>query len=292
MADLKIKRLGLIAKPQNPLAAKAVIKVKKWGKKNAIEILADESTAKLIDETGIDSQSLADSVDALIVLGGDGTFLAAARLATKNSTPLLGVNLGSLGFMTETAFEEMEHVLNRLIEENYKVEERMMLDVVTEKTGDKPIGTALNDVVLSHKSQARIIELSVTVNGDHLTHYKSDGLIVSTPTGSTAYALSAGGPIIYPELEAIIICPICPHTLSNRPLVIPGSAVIKVSVLKEQEEVIATLDGQIWFDVNEHNSLTLRRSEKVTRLIKVPDRTYFDVLRSKLGWGGSSGNHG
>ncbi|MEE8483219.1 MAG: NAD(+)/NADH kinase [Nitrospinota bacterium] len=287
MAKIKISRLGLAAKLKSPLAAKAIEKVSAWGKKRGVEILIERETAKLTGVKGVDRESFAGSVDALVVLGGDGTLLAAARTANSDSIPLLGVNLGSLGYMTEVAYEEIEKALENIRNGNFSIENRMMLNLTIGNDESSKSETALNDVVISHKSMARIIELSLSINGQDVTHYKTDGLIISTPTGSTAYALSAGGPILHPTLEAIVICPICPHTLTHRPLVVPNSSVIDVKILRQRDDVNASVDGQVIFDVKEGDRLVVTRSEKVTRLIRMPDRTHFDVLRSKLGWGES-----
>ncbi len=287
MAKIKISRLGLAAKLKSPLAAKAIEKVSAWGKKRGVEILIERETAKLTGVKGVDRESFAGSVDALVVLGGDGTLLAAARTANSDSIPLLGVNLGSLGYMTEVAYEEIEKALENIRNGNFSIENRMMLNLTIGNDESSKSETALNDVVISHKSMARIIELSLSINGQDVTHYKTDGLIISTPTGSTAYALSAGGPILHPALEAIVICPICPHTLTHRPLVVPNSSVIDVKILRQRDDVNASVDGQVIFDVKEGDRLVVTRSEKVTRLIRMPDRTHFDVLRSKLGWGES-----
>ncbi len=287
MAKIKISRLGLTAKLKSPLAAKAIEKVYAWGKKRGVEILIESEAAKLTGAKGVDRESFAGSVDALVVLGGDGTFLAAARTAKSDSIPLLGVNLGSLGYMTEVAYEEIEKALENIHKGKFSIEERMMLNLTIGNDESAKSETALNDVVISHKSMARMIELSLSINGQDVTHYKADGLIISTPTGSTAYALSAGGPILHPALEAIVICPICPHTLTHRPLVVPNNSVIDVKILRQQDDVHASMDGQVIFDVKEGDRIVLTRSEKVTRLIRTPDRTHFDVLRSKLGWGGS-----
>lgn len=297
MAESRIARLGVLAKPQSPLAPQAVARVLKWGKKRGVEILMDRACAKTLKlkSGGLEHSKLFNSIDALVVLGGDGTFLGAAREATERAIPLLGVNLGSLGFMTEVALDGVETALEELSTGNYSIEERMMLDLKIKGRSGTRSDVALNEVVFSRKAMAKMIELSVSVNGQHITQYKADGLIISTPTGSTAYALSAGGPILYPTLDAILICPICPHTLTNRPVVIPGADVIEIDIMKGQEEVVATLDGQICLDLNPMDHLTLCRSSHTTRIIKVPERTHYDTLRDKLGWGGSAtigGNNG
>ncbi len=288
---MKISTLGLVVKPQNPLAPDAIRQVMRWGEKNGIKILIDRTSAKLIKGEGLEHSKLLESIDALIVLGGDGTFLATARKATSHSIPLLGVNLGSLGFITEVSLDELEEALVKIKDGDFEIQERAMIDIKIENDHTTSTNLALNDVVLSRKNIAKMIELTISVNKKYVTRYKADGLIISSPTGSTAYALSAGGPILYPTIDAMAICPICPHTLSNRPLVIPGDSIIEIDICEEQDEVIATLDGQESIDINEHDHLTIYKSRHTTQLLKVPGRTHFDTLRGKLGWGGSSSHH-
>jgi len=285
---VKISTIGLIAKPQSPLASSAIQKVADWGGNNGIKVLMDETSAKLIKGNGLEHQTLLKSVDALIVLGGDGTFLSAARRAANFNIPLLGVNLGSLGFITEVSFDDIDSALAVLKTGDFKIQERMILEMKVENGSTIKSKVALNDIVFSSKNLARMMALSITIDGEHVTRYKADGLIIATPTGSTAYALSAGGPILDPTIDAMAICPICPHTLSNRPLVIPGDSVIEVDIEKGQDVVMATIDGQESLDVNEHDHITVFRSQKVTHLLKVQGKTHFEILRNKLGWGGSA----
>ena len=292
MANSEILKIGVVAKPKSPLAVKAINSAVDWGKKNGIDVMLDKTSAKLVKGKGLEHAALLDSIDALLVLGGDGTFLSTARMAADRSVPLLGVNLGSLGFITEVAIDELEEAMDRLKKGDYEIEESMMVDIKVENNHGTTKKVALNDVVLTRKNIAKMIELSIAINREHVTRYKADGLIISSPTGSTAYALSTGGPILYPTLDSLVICPICPHTLSNRPLVVSGDYIIEVDIGEGQDEVIATLDGQESIDIDEHDHLTISRSGSTTRLIKVPGRTHFDTLRSKLGWGGSSNPNG
>ncbi len=296
MPKINIKRIGVVTKPQSALAHQAVIKVIEWGKRRGVEISLDRAAAKAVTEfstEGLDHPMLLSSIDALLILGGDGTFLGAARMATAYNIPLLGVNLGSLGFMTEVALEELDTALDEMYEGQYDTEERMMLDLKIENAQGIRREVALNEIVFSGGYAAKMVELTVSVNTQHVTTYRADGLIISTPTGSTAYALSAGGPILYPTIEAILICPISPHTLTNRPIVVPHNYVIEIDISSRQQEiVVATLDGQIAIDVNKQDHITVSRSANTTRVVKVPERTHFDTLRSKLGWGGAAANHG
>jgi NAD+ kinase len=282
----EISRFGLVAKPQSPYSPSAIKLALDWGKKNGIDILLDADSAYLVNEKGLERKKLLEAVDVLIVLGGDGSFLAAARMATDYSVPLLGVNLGKLGFITEVSLDEFEIVLDYLKAGNFTIQNRMMLEVKVSRQNETRTATALNDIVITHRNLARMIEMGITIGDQSVTQYKADGLIVSTPTGSTAYALSAGGPILYPTLDSVLICPICPHTLTNRPLVIPADATINVDV-HTQNEVIATLDGQVLIEIDQNDDISIYKSKKIVKIIKLPGRTHFDTLRNKLGWGGS-----
>lgn len=292
---MNIKRIGVVTKPQSELGHQAITKVMEWGARRGVEILLDHAAAKAANKgksQGLDHGTLLGSIDALLVLGGDGTFLGAARMATTHNIPLLGVNLGSLGFMTEVALEELDTALDEMYEGQYDTEERMMLDLKIDSGNGIRREVALNEIVFSGGYAAKMVELTVSVNGQYVTNYRADGLIIATPTGSTAYALSAGGPILYPTIEAILICPISPHTLTNRPIVVPHNYVIEIDISSQQEVVVATLDGQIAIDVSKQDHITVARSANTTRVVKVPERTHFDTLRSKLGWGGAAANHG
>ena len=286
MTNKHFPRLGVIVKPESERAPEGVKRIMQWGEKNSVEIVLSNTAAALVKATGLNDEELIKLSDGLIVLGGDGTLLGAARLATMNSIPLLGINLGSLGFITEVAFDELEQSLDKLAAGDYSIEERMMVNLKNGGAKEDGSHTALNEIVFSRKSTTKMIELSISVNGHHVSAYRADGLIISTPTGSTAYALSAGGPILYPLLDSLLICPICTHTLTNRPIVIPSDSVIELDFAARQEGLIATLDGQVYVDINENDHITVRRSNMVTRFIKVPDRTHYDTLRSKLNWGG------
>lgn len=295
MPKMNMRRIGVVTKPQSTLAHQAIIKVMEWGKRRGVEVLLDRAAAKAAKEVkaeGVEHAQMLASIDALIILGGDGTFLGAARMATAYNIPLLGVNLGSLGFMTEVALEELDRALDEMYEGQYDTEERMMLDLKIENEKGTRREVALNEIVFSGGYAAKMVELTVSVNGQYVTNYRADGLIISTPTGSTAYALSAGGPILYPTIEAILICPISPHTLTNRPIVVPHNYIIEIDISFQQEVVVATLDGQIAIDVNKQDHITVSRSANTTHVVKMPERTHFDTLRRKLGWGGAAANHG
>lgn len=231
-------------------------------------------------------------IDCVIVLGGDGTLLGAARKLGKYGIPILGVNLGSLGFLTEIPLKRLYPAMMMLLKDELEMESRLMLEarVIRE---EKEMGCFLvfNDIVINKGALARILDLDVYINDQFLTTFRADGLIVSTPTGSTAYNLSAGGPILYPTLSNLILTPICPFTLTNRPIILPDSDTVHISMRKESEEkVTLTVDGQVGFDLKYGDRVLIHQSEKRIKLIKSPDQTYFEILRAKLMWGGATYN--
>ena len=227
-----------------------------------------------------------DSVDLVVVLGGDGTLLGAARKVGRYGLPILGVNLGGLGFLTEIPLEMLYKDIEKVITGQVAIEPRLMLRAsVLRNAEEKCRFSVLNDVVINKGALARIIDLRVSIDGHFLTTFRADGLIVSTPTGSTSYNLSAGGPILYPDLEALILTPICPFTLTQRPIILPDTSVIEVQMGKHNEEVTLTFDGQVGFDLMAHDKVIISKSEKKLKLIKSPDQDYYDILRTKLKWG-------
>jgi NAD+ kinase len=228
---------------------------------------------------------LPGQVDALIVLGGDGTLLSMARAVGDLGVPILGVNLGFLGFLTATTLDEMSGALRALVAGELAIDERMMLRARVIRGGQE-LGEhlALNDVVITKSAMSRIIDLTVSVDGRHATSYRADGLIISTPTGSTAYNLSAGGPILFPTMDAVVLTPIAPHTLSNRPIVLPGSQRIDVT-LRVDQEVMLTIDGQVGVPLRERDVVQVQQAAARIRLLRFDQKDFFSVLRTKLKWG-------
>jgi NAD+ kinase len=222
----------------------------------------------------------------LVVLGGDGTLLSAARLAAERKVPILAVNLGGLGFLTTVPQDEIYSILEELFSGHHRVSERVMLEaeIVREGTVIRR-QIALNDAVLNKAALARIMDLELRVDGEYVTTYKSDGLIISTPTGSTAYSLAAGGPIVYPTVEAFVVSPICPHTLTNRPIVIPDSATIEIDFKAGDDAVFLTLDGQIGIELVRGDQIRVRKAPNKLLLVRAAKKTYYQILRSKLKWG-------
>ena len=225
-------------------------------------------------------------VDLLIVLGGDGTLLAASRLENERGVPILPVNLGGLGFLTSVTLGELYPILEQTLAGKNRTSERVMLEVRVIRGGiPAECHHALNDAVLNKAALSRMIDLTLTVNGEFVSDFKADGLIVSTPTGSTAYSLAAGGPIVYPRVSAFLVTPICPHTLTNRPLVVPDTARIEVTFVGPGEPVTLTLDGQVGIAIEPGDRVEIARARQRLRLVRAPERTYYQILRDKLKWG-------
>ncbi|MDH3627521.1 MAG: NAD(+)/NADH kinase [Acidobacteriota bacterium] len=237
-------------------------------------------------DDGLLPNDLPDDLDLGIVAGGDGTLLAAARLVSGRGVPLLGINLGSLGFLTEMQPEEVDSGVQQVLEGRYTIEQRQALRAQhVPEGGISREYIVLNDAVITKSALSRMIQIDVRVDGSRVAEYSSDGLIVATPTGSTAYNLSAGGPILDPRMSAFVVTPICPHGMTFRPLVVPGNADVEISLRSSGEQVYATLDGQIGFPLNDTDRLLIDCAPEPVRLVRVNDREFFQVLRRKLRWG-------
>jgi len=252
-------------------------------------ILDRESAAACGRDSEVSRSALASRVNLMIVLGGDGTLLSVTRGELKG-TPVLGINMGSLGFLTEHSAEELFPMLEAVLEGKAEIQRRERLAVSVETPGGERLTHhVLNDAVVTKSALARVVTLAVHVNGQLLSRFRADGLIVATPTGSTAYSLSAGGPILYPTLDVMVVTPICPHTLTNRPIVLSLSSVVEVRLESPSEEVYLTLDGQEGFPLTTHDVVHIQRCEEPVFLIEHPNRTYFQVLHRKLKWGERGG---
>lgn len=283
-----VHKLGLVLKRQDPSIPRIVSGIIPWLQEQGVEIFVDQdSMAEPLSVTAnvVPPEELPRRVDAVSVFGGDGTFLYAARIIAARDVPILGINLGSLGFLTEVKLERMREAFKGLLTGDYGIEDRMLLDVEVLKNGGHPARyMALNDAVINKGTIARIIELEVSVDSQLVTMTRSDGIIVSTPTGSTGYSLSAGGPILHPTLEALIITPICPHTLTNRPVVVPDSAVVGIC-LRHGKDVMLTVDGQVGMPLEQGDCLHIKKAEHSIRLIQIESNPFFKLLREKLKWG-------
>ena len=287
----EIRRIGLIVKRQE-LRARAVIEsLLDWAAARGLEVLADERETWLdARATGATPEELADRADLIVVLGGDGTMIATARLVGGRGTPVLGVNFGTLGYLTEYTDADVFPALEGIVRGDLAIDPRVMLDCTIEREGQEYARvTALNDIVVNKSALARIIGIDCWIGGQYVTYYRADGLIVSTPTGSTAYNLAAGGPILIPSMGAFVLNPICPHTLSNRPLVVPDDVTIEFRVRAHDGSVMVTVDGQVGFDLAPDDRVRVHKSTTTFNVITPRDRNYFLVLRDKLRWGGQIG---
>ena len=280
-----IRTVGLVAKYQERKAAQMVRWLIPWLKKRGKKVCVENGLARAGAQS-CSKKEMALKADLIISLGGDGTLLNIAPLVERPEVPILGVNLGALGFITEVAVDELEPVLSKTLSGDYEVEKRMTLQVrVLGKNGRAHKFRVLNDVVIAKGARSRIIDLETYVGKDYLCTYRADGLIISTPTGSTAYSLAAAGPILEPTLGAIVLAPICPHTLTHRPIVVPSNAVIRVTLRSFGDTVILIPDGQPGIRLNNGDRVEARDYGLPVSLIKLPSRSYYEILREKLKWG-------
>jgi NAD+ kinase len=293
MTISSIERIGIVLKPHQTDALKTMCELASWLAQRHITLVGgpeielkpiQQQTGCVVQEVA--PEQLAANSDLILVLGGDGTMIAAARVMDDTEVPVLGINYGGLGYLAEFRIEELYDALESILSGNYRVDKRVMLSVELAR-GNENItrNRVLNDVVINKSALARIIEIEAYLNKQFVNAFRADGLIVSTPTGSTAYNLSAGGPVIFPSMNAVVITPICPFTLSNRPIVVPDDAVIELCLKTEREDVSLTLDGQVGFPLNFEDRVTIRKSNTTFNLIQPTNRNYFDVLRDKLRWG-------
>ena len=284
-----MKRIGIIVKPESPDAQALLQELVPWLRARGKEPMLDPPTAALAGEAeSYSKKDLATLADMLVVLGGDGTMLAAARLVEGRPIPILGVNAGGLGFLTAVTREAACTALERVFSKSFSEEERLMLRVRVMRRGEEVIAAAaLNDAVVSKGALSHMVQLEISINGQFVTRLRGDGLIVSTPTGSTAYSMAAGGPILNPSVHALILTPICPHTLTNRPIVIPQDVLLEVVLVSRDQGAAATFDGQVGIALQPGDTVEIRASNNKTRLIRFPDRSYYDMLSNKLKWGES-----
>lgn len=282
-----MKKIGIIAK-NIPEARKATRRLSAWLEARGKKVFIDTETAAAVKINGYQAEKIPSLVEMIIVLGGDGTLLTAARHVANAHTdvPIFGVNLGTLGFMAEVSLDELYDNLEKAIAGKLGTEDRIMLTASVLRNGERVVRyRVLNDAVINKGALARMMELKVSVDAGHLTTFRADGLIVSTPTGSTAYSLSAGGPIIYPTIHCFVLTPICPHTLSNRPIALPDNVVVTVRLMSRSEDVLLTLDGQIGFPLIPDDVVEIKKSRFKMKLIKHPVKSYYEILRTKLRWG-------
>ncbi|MBF0627807.1 MAG: NAD(+)/NADH kinase [Magnetococcales bacterium] len=285
-----MRQIGIITKRSDPRALDATRLLAEWLVAHDCEVTVvhEIAAAASIPEECAARQTqelLPEGQDIVVVIGGDGTFIAAARAAEEVDVPLLGINMGRLGFLTDTSRDSMYAAMARVLAGEYRIEERMRLSVEVVRHGNTTlVCRVLNDVVVHKGELARMIEFDVAMDGQFVFSSRADGLIVSTPTGSTAYALSAGGPIVHPGLNAILLVPICPHTLTNRPIVVPGTGTVRITLTNNGQDRLLTLDGQSGFPLVDGDEILVRRSSRPLRVLHAPNRNHYTVLREKLHW--------
>jgi len=292
MISPRIKRLGIVLKPHQQDALTTLCELAKWLGERGIELVGGpEIQGESIEhQTGcavseVPQDQLAKNVDLILVLGGDGTMIATSRLLADMEVPVVGVNYGGLGYLAEFRIEELYQALESILTGDYRLDQRVMLAVeLLREEQQITRNRVLNDVVINKTALARIIEIEAFMNKQFVNSFRADGLIVSTPTGSTAYNLSAGGPVIYPSMKAVVMTPICPFTLSNRPIVIPDESVIELVLKTKNEDVALTLDGQVGFSLQHGDRVVIRKSRVSFNIVQPANRNYFDVLRDKLRW--------
>jgi NAD+ kinase len=281
-----INTVGIVSKPNSAAAGAVVRDLREWLAGRGISVRLDENSGEYAGVPGIERDAVPEGCDLLVVLGGDGTLLSAARSIGRREIPLFPVNLGGLGFLTAIAIDELYPELERAFRGEHRIAKRKMLTAEVVRDGEVVASwNALNDAVLAKAALARMIDLDTHVDDQFVCVYKADGLIISTPTGSTAYSLSAGGPIIFPSVPAICITPICPHMLTNRPVLVPETSVIRVISHGPDESVYLTIDGQVGMPIRERDTVVCRSSLHSLLLIRPPRMMFFDVLRQKLKWG-------
>ncbi|CAN5626859.1 NAD(+)/NADH kinase [soil metagenome] len=282
MTSRQINSVGIVLKPGHDEARATAAELSRWLVKNGIAQLGEPISADTIKP----ENDITLDADLIVVLGGDGTMISAARIVRHENAMVLGINYGSLGYLTDFRIEEMFPALEAIIAGDYELDRREMLTVEHWRDDERLIkGRVLNDVVINKSALARIIDIEVKLNDLFVNTFRADGLIVATPTGSTAYNLSAGGPIIYPSMTAVVMTPICPFTLTNRPIVVPDDARIELKLENENEGVVLSLDGQTGYPMKAGDRVVIRKSTTTFNLVQPANRNYFDVLRDKLKWG-------
>jgi len=280
--------IGILSRPRREQLSAVVPPLLKWLEARGIKTVVDEETAAALQagSKGQPRSAVADASQLLLVLGGDGTMLAAARLAAPRRIPILPINMGSLGFLTSFTLDELYPALEETVSGNSSISQRVMLQAELVRAGSViESQRALNDVVIHKGALARMIQLELSINSDFVCRYRADGLIVSSPTGSTAYSLSAGGPIVHPGVEAFVITPICPHMLTDRPVVVRDYCCLEVKLNGDTESVYLTLDGQRGVPLEPTDIVRVTRAQEQLQLIQPPKKPYFEILRNKLKWG-------
>ncbi len=281
-----MRKIGIISKKYSKESIYILREFLPWLRKRDCEVFLDDDSANILNINGYKQLEIPLNADMIVAFGGDGTMLSVSRIAANKGIPILGVNLGGLGFITEINKESLFDAMDKILSNDFTIEERMMLTVhIYRQNEEISTHTVLNDVVINKGALARIIDIETFIEQKYVTTFKSDGLIISTPTGSTAYSLSAGGPILYPSINCVVLTPICSHTLTNRPIVIDENMLIKLVLKSQSEDVYLTFDGQVGFSLMQYDEIEIVKSDLITRLILPYERDYFNILREKLKWG-------
>lgn len=284
-----MKTIGIFANCQKPSAAEVLRKITALARQHNLKLAVCDQTARLAPEADSYAPSgFIENIDILMALGGDGTMLSAVRLLNGRDIPVMGVNLGSLGFLTSVSQSDVERAMECLAGKRFTTSRRAMVECSIKRKTHKTCYRALNDLVIDRGASLRVVTLNMTIDGEEVSSFVCDGLIVSTPTGSTGHSLSSGGPILHPESAVFVISLVCPHTLSTRPLVIPDSKVITVEVARNAGDLVLSVDGQIGEPLKTSDRIEIRKSAAYVRFVHLPDYSYFSVLRHKLQWRGST----
>ena len=283
---MTFRRIGIAGKPHKEDVKRTALTLTEWLRTRKIEVVLEDHLGENLPARLPQRDDLPRHADMIIVLGGDGTLLSVARAVGNDAVPILGINMGGLGFLTDITLSEMYPLLEEILRGNYTIRRRMLLKTtITRKSGTQKTFQALNDVVINKGALARIIDIKASISGEYLTTYRSDGLIVATPVGSTGYSLSAGGPIVCPGVNGIIITPICPHTLTNRPILIKEDDAVTLTLLSKEDEVIVTVDGQVGHPIGYEDTVEISKSDNAIAMIVPPGKSYYEILRTKLKWG-------
>jgi len=278
----KIEKIGLVVRPDTHNLHKYYNQIEKKLSSHNVELILDKDSASLLDKTGVSFDEMCQVSDIIISLGGDGTLISVCRRSFKYNKPILGVNIGKLGFLVDVDIKELKTFLDKLFKNEYRIDRRMVLEVIFSKKNRQTSAFAFNDVVFSRSMVAGMVDLSAYADGIHFNNYYGDGLIVSTPTGSTAYNLSSGGPVVFPLTEALILTPLCSHSLTQRPLILPAN--FKV-MIKSSDDVLVAIDGQDIYHLKDYESIEFKMAQKRVNLIHRVERNYFKILKEKLKWG-------
>mgnify|MGYP000156117042 CR=1 FL=1 len=276
-----IKKIGVIGNRTKPKLVPTVKVLEKACKERGVRVFVEEGLADLFQKPRVFTPPVPEDFDFVVAMGGDGTFLRAARMTVPREIPVLGVNLGSLGFLTEIQEPKLRRALSNVLSGDYVIEHRMVLEAQAEGVNE-PL-YAVNDVVVCMANVGRMITVGLYVDGEYVKSVSADGVIVSTPTGSTAYSLAAGGPIVFPVMEAIVFTPICPHTLAFRPIIFPSTKVVELEI--QQEDAVMVVDGQLRYELHPKDRIRVIRASLDLKIVKAGESTFFEILRTKLHWG-------